>query len=121
MLVGNADILPLRRRTCGELGREQFAAVCNSGDVPYRLERGYLETVLTDGGVVGVSGAPRRVVRKDFRFSSRSGDYPLRLSGQHKPRRRAEPESAGILIQLRDAEAFLVAVSPADDVKVFIG
>src|SRR3989344_2008849 len=121
MLVGNADILPLRRRTCGELGREQFAAVCNSGDVPYRLERRYLETVLPDGGVVGVSRAPRRVIRKDPCFPCGRGDYPCRLSGKYESGRRAEPEETRVLIQLRDAETFLLSVSPADNVEVFIG
>src|SRR3989338_3643712 len=121
MLVGNADILPLRRRTCGELGREQFAAVPNSGDISYRLERRYLETVLPDGGVIGVSRAPRRVIRKDLRFPRRSGDYPRPLTGQKKPRGRAEPEEARVLIQLRDAKTSLLPVSPADNVEVFIG
>src|SRR3989344_5091207 len=121
MLVGNADILPLRRRTCGELGREQFAAVPNSGDIPYRLERRYLETVLPDGGVIGVSRAPRRVIWKDPCFPCGRGDYPCRLSGKYEPGRRAEPEEARVLIQLCDAETFLLSVSPADNVEVFIG
>src|SRR3989338_5817664 len=120
MLVGDSYVFPLRSGTRSELRGEQLAAVCNSGDVPHGLERRYLKTVLADCGVVGVSRPPCRVTWKDVRLPCGGRDAAVRFTGQDESGRRTEPEAAGVLVELRYAEAFLVAVSPADHVEVFV-
>src|SRR3989338_8637129 len=120
MLVGYSYVFPLRSGTRSELWGEQLAAVCNSGDVPHRLQRRYLKPVLPDRCVVGVSRAPCRVIREDLRLPRGCRNDAIRFARKHESRRRAEPEAAGVLVELRYAEAFLVAVSSADDVEILV-